>query len=194
MKRILTFGKLIAFAIAFILPFSSHCQSVEEGSADFLRLSNGFKQIKLGADIKKLATDKLAYLDGIDSLDADSCYKFCYKDENILYLGNGLNLDLVGFRTYKDKIVNIYLFFPSENGYAILKEFEANYGNFTASPGPFMYDWKANGITLSLHYSKTLPMGVAVFTCNSIQKQLDADNIQRKMRIAMQGKNLLGSL
>jgi len=182
----------ISFFIA-LLPFAANCQGGDKGSLQYLLASNGFGQIKLGADLKALEAGKLAYLDDVDSLDEDSCYKFSYKDQKILHLGNGLDLNLVGFRTYKNKIVNIYLFFPRAYGYTILAKFEATYGKFTNASGSFIYDWKTSGVTLSLRYNPNVEMGVAIFTCNNIDKQLAADDNQRKTRQAQQ-KNLLGSL
>jgi len=193
MKLKLNFKTLAFFVYIALSPFAAHCQAGEKGSLENLLASNGFGQIKLGADLKVLDRGKLDYLDGVDSLDEDSCYKFCYKDQKILHIGDGLDLDLVGFRTYKNKIVNIYLFFPRNYGYTVLQKFEANYGKFTNVSGSFMYDWKTSGVTLSLRYKPTVEMGVAIFTCNNIEKQLVADDNQRTARRA-QEKNLLGSL
>jgi len=193
MNGIFIFKTLALSTFIFLLPVVAYCQGTQKGSLEYLLASNGFKQIKLGESFNQLDAGKLAYMDNIDSLDADSCYKFCYKDDGILDLGNGVYLNQVGFRTYKGKIVNIYLFFPRECGYSILKDFEANYGRCTNCPGEFMYDWKANGVTLSLRYKQAIEMGVAIFTSKSIEKQLVADNNQRKVR-QEQRKNLLGAL
>jgi hypothetical protein len=193
MKNIFIFKKLTFTIIIILLPFSIFCQPAGGGTLDYLLSSNGFKQIKLLADVKRLETDKLAYMDGIDSLDADSCYKLCYNDDDLLKLDNGLSLNLVGLRTYKNKIVNIYLFFPRDDGYAILKNFEANYGKFTSSPGEFMYDWQSNEVTLSLRYKQAAEMGVAIFTCKSAENKLAKDSRKRKAEQSG-GKTLLGSL
>jgi len=139
---------------------------------EYLCFSNGFKQIELGSSVQQLGMNKLAYLDDVDSLDSDGCYKFCYKDNDMLDLGNGVFLDGIGLRTYKDRIVNIYLFFPRDAGHSILKYFEANYGKCTDVPGEFVYDWKTTGVTLSLRYSRAVEMGVAIFTSRDLEKQV----------------------
>jgi len=193
MKLNLNFRTLAFSVYIVLLPIAAYCQGGDKGSLQYLLASNGFGQIKLGADLKVLDKGKMDYLDGVDSLDEDSCYKFCYKDEKIMHMAKDLDLDLVGFRTYKNKIVNIYLFFPRAYGYALLQEFEASYGKYTNASGSFMYDWKTSGVTLSLRYNPIVDMGVAIFTCNNIEKQLATDNNQRKARETQQ-KNLLGSL
>ncbi|HZY39031.1 MAG TPA: hypothetical protein VFE53_20380 [Mucilaginibacter sp.] len=147
---------------------------------EYLRLSNGFGQIELGSVINQLRWDKLSYLDDADSVDTDSCRKFCYKDSDLLYLGNGLLLDRIGVRTYNDRIVNIYLFFPRNAGHAMLQNFEANYGAYTDVPGEFMYEWKTTAVTLSLRYSRAIEMGVAIFTSVDLEKQLVEDETKRK--------------
>ena len=202
MKHIFIFKKLTLITLALFFhseAFSQYTAKVpppapkEKGSLEYLLWSNGFKDLKLGTDVKTLQTGKMAYLDGIDSLDTDSCYKFAYRDDELLDLGNGLTLNMVGFRTYKNKIVNIYLFFPRDVGYDLLRQFEAEYGKFTNAPGEFMYDWKTDGVTLSLRYKQAIDMGVAIFTCQNVEQQLVKDDLKR-MQIQQPGKNLLGSL
>jgi hypothetical protein len=174
---------------------------VEAGSLNYLLACNGFKQLKLGADIKNLEMDKLAYLDDIDSLDADSCYKLVYQDDDMLNMGNGIYLNLVGFRIYKNKIVNIYLFFDRYRGYDVLQEFEAEYGNFTKASGEFMYDWKTDKVNLSLRYKPIADMGVAIFSCNQMVQQVARDDVKRnelrqqeQTRDLAEAKDLLGAL
>jgi len=162
---------LIVACIVCSLPTTGFGQENAFGCLDALRKDNGFKEIKLGADISKLPEYKLYYLDNDDSLDADSCFKFEYRDQDIRVL-NGLLLDLVGVRTYHKKVTNIYLFFKREDGYKILQNFEAVYGVCTAKPGPFMYDWRSSNVNLSLRYQATSDLGVAIFTCNAIDNQL----------------------
>ena len=203
MKHFFIFKKLAFIALLFFHPgaFAQPKQKQSpvamppelKGSLAYLLQCNGFKQLRLGESVKHLQMDKMAYLDGIDSLDTDSCHKFAYQDDAILDMGNGIFLNLVGLRTYKDKIVNIYLFFKRDAGYSLLRQFEAEYGKFTSAPGEFMYDWKTNGVTLSLRYKEAIDMGVAIFTCDNVEQQVMRDNAKRA---ALQGqsKNLLGSL
>ena len=206
MKHLFILKKLTIITIAIFFhssAFSQHrkrhqpappvAAPVEQGSMDYLLACNGFEQLKLGADIKHLKLDKMAYLDGIDSLDTDSCYKFAYKDDSLLNMGNGLTLNLVGFRTYKNKIVNIYLFFQRDTGFDLLRKFEAEFGKFTATPGEFMYDWIGDGITLSLRYKQAVDMGVAIFTCNNIERQVKLDDVKRE-ELKQHAADLLGAL
>jgi hypothetical protein len=172
--------KIILSVFVVVLPCIIFCQPAQKGSLEYLHLINGLEQIKLGADIGRLDPGKLAYLDDVDSLDADGCHKFCYQDSDMLYLGNGLLLNRIGLRTYNDRIVNIYLFFPRNAGHAVLKSFEANYGEYTDFLGEFMYDWKTTGVTLSLRYSRAIEMGVAIFTDVALEKQLIEDGNKRK--------------
>jgi hypothetical protein len=193
MKNIFILETLALFISIAFLPFAAFCQPADKGSLQYLLSTDGFGKIKLGADIKRLEQGKLSYMDNVDSLDADSCYKLCYNDDNLLDLGNGLSLNRVGLRTYKDKIVNIYLFFSRNKGYEILKDFEANYGKFTDSPGDFMYDWHANGLTLALRYGVDIAMGVAIFTSENIEKQLAEDDKKRREQ-QLHERDLLGAL
>jgi hypothetical protein len=205
MKHLLILKKLGLIVIAIFFHSSAFSQhrhrvrqqpplpAIESGSSAYLLASNGFKQLKLGEDIKNLEMDKLGYMDGVDSLDKDSCYKLVYQDDEIRNMGNGLTLNLVGLRVYKNKIVNIYLFFPRDAGFNVLQKLEADYGKFTNAPGEFMYDWKTNGTSLLLRYTPVTDMGVAIFTCNQIAQQVAKDDIKRNTQLE-QSRNLLGSL
>jgi hypothetical protein len=123
----------------------------------------------LGANIKIIPPAKLDYLDGDSSPDIDSCFRYVYKDEDILSLSNSVSLELVGFRAYKNKIVNIYLFFRREDGYRILKILTANYGPSTQKSGDFTYCWTTSAVNLSLMYKPDDDnLGVAIFTFNAI--------------------------
>ena len=179
---------LIIASIAFIAPAAGSAQPFTLGCLDALGKDNGFKEIKLGADVSKLPGYKLYYLDNDDTLDADSCFKFEYRDEDVRKL-NGLLLDLVGIRTYHKKVTNIYLFFKREEGYKILQNFEAVYGECTAKPGAFMYDWRSSKVTLSLRYEVVTDLGVAIFTCNAIDNQI----AEQKQKARQQALGLLSA-
>jgi hypothetical protein len=170
---------LIIASITFGLPITGFGQPFTPGSLDALGKDNGFKEIKLGADVSKLPGYKLYYLDNDENLDADSCFKFEYRDQDILKL-NGLLLDLVGIRTYHKQVTNIYLFFKREDGYKILKSFEAIYGNCTDKTGAFMYDWRSRAVNLSLRYQAMSDLGVAIFTCNAIDSHLSEQRQKAK--------------
>jgi hypothetical protein len=172
--------KIILFLFAILVPCIIFCQPKQNELLEHLRSGNGFKQIELGADIRQLERDKLSYLDDVDSVDSEGCNKFCYRDSSMLYLGNGLFLKQVGLRTYKDRIVNIYLFFPRGAGHDMLKYFEANYGKSTDVPGEFMFDWKTTGVTLSLRYNQPSEMGIAIFSSDNIAEQMAGENKLKK--------------
>ena len=172
--------------LIIIAPIFTLSQPANNGSLAFLQSSNGFKGITLGTDDKRLDSFKLAYLDGNEGVDVDSCVRFAYQDEDIKDLGDGLSLNLVGIRTYKGKIVNIYLFFNREDGYRVLKNFEAQYGKFTSAPGDFMYDWDTNGLKLSLRYEVDVDLGVATFTCKKLEEKIASDKLQAKLQAESQ--------
>jgi len=180
MKNLSLSKKIILFVFVIIFPCFAFCQPAQKGSLEYLLLSNGFNTIKLDSGINRLDRRKLSYLDDVDSLDSDGCYKFCYKDSVMLQLGSGLTLSQLGLRTYNDRIINIYLFFPRTAGQSVLKYFEANYGYCTDVIGEFMYDWKTTGVTLSLRYPRAIEMGVAIFTCVDLDRQIAEDGNKRK--------------
>jgi hypothetical protein len=121
---------------------------------------------------------KLFYLDDDSRLDADSCYKFEYRDTSLLKVGNDFYLDLVGIRTYKNKVVNIYLFFKKSDGYKLLNNFLAAYGVFTSKPDDYsdIYEWHSSMIDVSLRYQSDndLGLGIAVYTFKRQEDQLQA--------------------
>jgi hypothetical protein len=182
MKKSAVSKKITLSIFAIVFPCFIFCQPAKKGSLQYLSFCNGFKPIELGSEVERLDQGKLAYLDDVDSLDSDGCYKFCYKDSAMLYLGHGLLLNRVGLRTYNNRIVNIYLFFPRNAGHEVLQNFEANYGECTGVLGEFMYDWKTTGVTLSLRYSRAIEMGVAIFTCVDLENQVIEDGNKRKTK------------
>ena len=176
MKLIINYLKknilILMLILSVVVPGKIFCQPAKNGTLEFLSKINGFKEIRLGADARLIPGDKLAYLDGNDKPDADSCFMFEYLDNGIKDTGDGVSLDLVGIRTFKHKIVNIYLFFKREDGVRIYKQFLADYGTYTAKDGDFMYDWITDGVNLSLRYEVAVDLGVAIFTCNGLEKKL----------------------
>ncbi len=155
-------------------PFFSYSQSKKPGSIEYLKFVNGFNGITLGADLRHLPGYKLIYLDGNNKLDADSCLLFEYADADLLKLDTDLNIQLIGLRTYKDKVVNIYLFFKLSDGYKMLHNFLTNYGLFTSKPSDYVdiYNWNSNKINLSLRYEVKVDLGVAIFTCNQLEDEI----------------------
>jgi len=170
--------KIALFIIICCRWFMVHAQDLKTGSISYLTLNNGLSNnVVLGADIKELQAANLSYLDGDSHIDADSCLKYAYNDPNVLALGDSLNLDMVGIRTYKDKIVNIYLFFKMTDAYKVLKQFISMYGQFTDRPDNYsdIYNWNSSLLSLSLRYQYKADLGVAIFTCKRLQNEIEAD-------------------
>jgi len=168
-------SKRAALILLMVIPFFAFSQSKKPGSIEYLKYSNGFENIFVGSDLSQLPGYKLAFLDNDNKFDADSCLKFEYKDANLLKLADDLKLDLIGIRTYKNKVVNIYLFFKLSDGYKILRVFLTNYGLFTNRPNDYadIYDWNSSTVNLSLRYNVKVDLGVAIFTCNRLEHDIE---------------------
>jgi hypothetical protein len=166
-------GKAILIVLIFS-PFFSYSQPKKQGTIEYLKFTNGFNGIKLGADLQHLPDYKLAFLDGDNQFDADSCLMFAYEDPDLLKLDSNLNVQLIGLRTYKDKVVNIYIFFKLSDGYKMLHNFLTNYGLFTSKPSDYVdiYNWTSSKINLSLRYEVKVDLGVAIFTCNDLEDEI----------------------
>lgn len=160
------------------MPCLVHSQAIKSGSAQYLQAANGFKDLKLGSITKLIPSYKLAYMDGNNKPDADSCYRYIYQDDNILNLADGLMLDRVGLRTYNNRIVEIYLFFRYADGYKVLKNFIANYGACNDLPADFTYIWNTGDVNLSLHYEEGLDLGVAVFSSKKMRQLVQQNSIK----------------
>jgi hypothetical protein len=170
--------KIVLFIIVGCQWFMANAQVLKTGSIAYLTLNNGpGNTVVLGSDIKDLQAANLSYLDGDSRVDADSCLKYAYNDPNVLDLGDSLNLDLVGIRAYRDKIVNIYLFFKMTDAYKVLQKFIGMYGQFTDRPDNYsdIYNWNSGLLTLSLRYKYKADLGVAIFTSKTLQNQIAAD-------------------
>lgn len=179
------FGNFFLISLFTGISSLGFSQQVKQGSLEYLQLCKGFKEITLGADADLIPAYKLAFLDGDTIPDADSCFKFEYKDEDILKWGDSLFLDLVGIRTYKNKIVNIYLFFKREDGYEILRDFIDDYGQPGRKTGDFIYDWETNVVNLSLRYKPNIyDLGVAIYSFNSLEYKLSLKRLNNNSTIA----------
>lgn len=174
--------KKIAFFIAWIcfLPLSGFSQAELQGSLNIT--INSFNGINLGSDISSIPHDELSYLDNNNKFDADSCLIYALSTSDSTKYQADLNLELIALRTYKNKIVNIYLFFKRSIGYNILRNFLANYGVFTNKPNDYVdiYDWKSILASVSLRYELKTDLGVAIFESNTLKNQILADKIKRK--------------
>lgn len=182
---IILFDFKLLIVISIVLPVLAFSQSKKTGSIEYLKYSNGFNNIVLGNDIKQIPDYKLTYLDNDKKFDSDSCLKFAYRDTSLLKLSNDLYLDLVGLRTYKNKVVNIYLFFKKKDGYKVLRAFLSSYGLFTSKPSDYVdiYSWNSSTINLTLKYELDAELGVAVFSCNSLEKEIEAMKIKRMINL-----------
>lgn len=178
---IILFKLRLLIIISILLPVVGFSQSIKEGSIEYLKAANGFGPIILGSQISSIPDYKLTYLDNDRIFDADSCLKYAYKDTAILKLGRDLYFDLVAIRTYKDKVVNIYLFFKKKDGYKVLRNFLTTYGLFANKPNDYVdiYNWETNLLNLTLQYELKSELGVAVFTCNSVEKEIEAMKLRR---------------
>jgi hypothetical protein len=97
-----------------------------------------------------------------------------------------MQLDLVGLRAYKNKVVNIYLFFDVKDAYKILADFLRDYGQYTGKPEEYAnaYNWKAGDVTLSLKYDPNIDKGVAIFTHDPLTQEI-ADRRKKKEQIEL---------
>jgi len=169
------------FVFFMLLPLSVFSQErvIKPGSLAYLKFVNGYNGIVLGSDVKQLTKNKLEFLDGDDKFDADSCLKFAYSDTTVLKVGNDLYLDMIGLRTYKNRIVNIYVFFKRSDGYKVFRDFLSTFGLFTSKPNDYadIYNWTTSTVNLSLRYEDKIDLGVAVFTCNPMVREMNVRKI-----------------
>src|ERR1700743_3818971 len=117
-----TYIRKALFMAIFMVPAIAFAQTTKVGSIEYLKACNGFKDIKLGADISEIPQQELTFMDGDNTLDADSCLSYVfYPNAKIMKADSDLKLQQVGLRVYKHKIVNIYLFFNTSDSYKILR-------------------------------------------------------------------------
>ena len=158
------------------LPFFSISQGAnpKKGSLKYLNFDNGFNGITLGDSITKIPGNKLKYMDGNSRIDNDGCLKYEFTDVAMQKMLDSLNINGIGLRTYRDKIVNIYVFFKRTEGSSILSMLLANYGVFTTKPNDYqdIYNWDSSLVGLSLRYEIKVDLGVAIFTCNPLAKEI----------------------
>jgi hypothetical protein len=169
----------IFFMLLPVLAFSQE-KEVKPGSLAYLKFLNGYNGIVLGSDATQLPKSKLGFLDGDSTLDADACLKLAYSDTTVLKVGNDLYLDMIGLRTYKNRIVNIYVFFKRSDGYKVFRDFLSTFGVFTSKPNDYadIYNWATTTVNLSLRYEDKTDLGVAVFTSNPMVREMNVRKIQ----------------
>jgi len=172
----LFFCKILILFLA--IPFFSYSQDNNMGSLNYLNTSNGFGNIYLGEDISLIPPNKLAFMDNDSIPDIDGCIKYEYGDLDQINNKSNLNLDLVGIRVYKHKIINIYLFFKKEFGFRVFQSFEASYGGCTERIRDFTYSWETDNVKLYLEYDKE-DLGIAIFSCKKLYQEVDRNNSKR---------------
>ncbi|WP_162996410.1 hypothetical protein [Mucilaginibacter celer] len=184
---------LVLSAIICLSPSFGWSQSLKAGSVEYLKQSNGIGNLLLGSSITELPSQNLSYLDGDSSMDPDSCLKYQYHDENLLALGDSLSLDAIGLRTYRDKIVNIYLFFKIKDAYKVLSNFLDAYGPFTSRPDAYadIYNWDTSRLSLTLRYEVKADLGVAIFTSKELENVIAADKTNRIAKASTQSLSAL---
>jgi hypothetical protein len=182
MRRIINQQKIyFCFKIVTIIlaiPLFSYSQDINLGSINNLKASNGFGNIYLGENISLIPKYKLAFMDNDSIPDIDGCIKYEYRDLDKINNDNNLDLDLVGIRVYKNKIINIYLFFRKEDGYKIFQSFESNYGGYSQRLGDFTYNWDADNVKLCLEYDKE-DLGIAIYSCKKLYQEIDRNKSQQ---------------
>jgi hypothetical protein len=171
--------KKLLIAIVCLLPSLVFSQAKTPGSVEYLKYCNGINGLTLGEDISQIPACKLSFLDNDDKPDADSCISYQYKDSNNILSAkeDSLSLNAIGLRTYKNKIVNIYLFFKMADAYKILRNFLNTYGPFTERPNAYadIYNWDTSMLNLSLRYQVKTEMGVAIFSNKNLENEIAAN-------------------
>jgi hypothetical protein len=178
-----TFKTNLYFAckVILILLFTSrYCcaQTIHPGVLKNLTLCSSFKSLALGAEISTINADKLSYLDDNLELDRDSCMLYQYHDTTALKQNAEFKIQSIAIRTYKNKIVNIYMFFYRSDGYKILQSFLNKYGQFTdrATDYADVYNWKTKQVTLSLKFQLHIEFGIAIFTDAVLFNEIEERN------------------
>jgi hypothetical protein len=179
----------LAVALTILcLPVMANAQGTRAGSIEYLKSANGLNNIRLGADVRTLGLSNLPYMDGDSRVDADSCLKYAYNDEQVLAMADSVNLDMIGIRTYKDRVVNIYVFFKMSDAYKVLNNFISTYGQFTERPDNYadVYNWNTNTVNLSLNYQYKGDLGVATFTSKPVENEIASDKLKAATLAAIQ--------
>ncbi len=158
--------------IILLCPCMAFAQVEKLGSISNLTSAKDFKY--LFTDLGSIPANKLAYMDGNSQLDADSCLNYQCTDDSLLKVHENLILDMVGFKAYDHKIVNVYLFFKKADGYKVLSYFLNQFGLFTSKPSAYqdIYYWDTKEFSLALKYDLNTDLGVAILTNNKLNQAL----------------------
>lgn len=171
--EIISHEYLRALAIVlFFVPVLAFSQPAK-GTVDYLSYSNGFRGIQLGQEMKDIKGYRMNFLDNISKVDADSCLKYECIPTDSVKTADSLETDLIGIRVFRNKVVNIYVFFKRKDGFNVLSNFLASYGTFTSKPDNYadVYNWDTQSISLSLKYELKVDLGVAIFSSRKDTQQ-----------------------
>lgn len=160
--------------ILVIGPLLGSSQLYKMGTIDGLKRDNGFNRLVLGQEIEQISDNKLAYLEDFPRLDADSCMFYEYHDEDVQLISKDLKIKFIAIRAYKYKIVNIYVLFDRSEGFKVLNNFLARYGQFTGRPNPYadVFEWDCSSVNLLLKYQLDVEFGIAVYTCKALDREI----------------------
>ncbi|MEO3404604.1 hypothetical protein AAFN85_11925 [Mucilaginibacter sp. CAU 1740] len=178
---LLSYNTLVITVMVLCFPLVSFSQTLKPGSLAYLKQANGIGGFRLGSYLTLSQSQDLSYIDGENGKpDADSCVTYEYHIENGLKVEGGLNINHVCLRTYKNKLVNIYVFFNRKEGYLVLRRFLQWYGTFTAKPNDYLdiYDWDSNKVKVSLRYHLDTDQGMAVYTCVDLMNEVEARKVK----------------
>jgi hypothetical protein len=177
----LSYKTLVIMMMSLCLPAMCFSQSSQPGSLAFLKDRNGIAGFRLGAYLTVNQAQDLSYIDGENGKpDADSCVTYEYHPENGLKVEGGISVNHICLRTYKNKLVNIYVFFNRPEGYLVLRRFLQWYGTFTAKPNDYLdiYDWDSNKVKVSLRYHLDTDQGMAVYTSVDLMNEIEARKVK----------------
>jgi hypothetical protein len=166
--------KRIMVLILVIGPLLGISQPYRAGNIDGLKRENGFNQLVLGQEIEQISENKLAYLEDFPKFDADSCIFYEYHDEDVQQISKDLKIKFIAIRAYKYKIVNIYVLFDRSEGFKVLNDFLARYGQFTCRPNAYadVFEWDCSSVNLLLKYQLDVDFGIAVYTCKALDREI----------------------
>lgn len=165
-------------------PMFGSSQPCRVGTIDGLTRANGFNQLILGQEIKQVSHHKLSYLEQSPGFDADSCIFYQYNEDDVQQISKDAKIKFIAVRAYKYNIVNIYVIFNKSDGFEVLNDFLARYGQFTSRPDAYadVFEWDSSSVHLSLKYQLDIDFGIAVYTCKALDEQIKARMKQRLLQ------------
>ncbi|SHG07775.1 hypothetical protein [Pedobacter caeni] len=116
------------------------------GSLKYLDYKNGFKEIRLGADISTISTK-------VKLVDKENQY-YDYMDNSGLKIGSA-NVKSITLIAFNGKIKDIFIFLEKETGTAVNRILREAYGMYSEKPNRFMdkYYWKGSKVRLIYNFA-----------------------------------------